>query len=252
MYGLRFFMEQIIRKFVLIVAGGAGNRMNTDLPKQFLKLNNIPILVHTLKQFYDAQPHAEFILVLPKKDLTIWENICLELDENQVLENAFKIFVSTIKVVIGGSTRFQSVKNGLDSIAFSDGIIAIHDGVRPFIRPKIINQSFEVAQQKGCAIVAVTPKDSIRIVGDKGKNIAQNRSSIRLVQTPQTFDLRKLKLAYQTEEKDFFTDDASVFEYNQNEIYLIEGDYQNIKITTPEDLAIGQWILDHRKNAETT
>lgn len=223
--------------FAIIVAGGSGSRMKSDVPKQFLRLNGKPILQHTIERFLAVQGvgfHPEstekstslqLILVLPARDLLTWEGLCEQHD-----------FHPTIQLVAGGSTRFQSVRNGLNAIDASAGLVAVHDGVRPFVSPDIIRTSFETAALTGSAVTCVPVKDSVRVVGADGDSQAVDRSQYRLVQTPQTFELNSFRQAFQADEQPFFTDCASVMEYAGYPITLINGSYENIKITTPEDL----------------
>lgn len=211
--------------FAIIVAGGSGSRMKSDIPKQFLLLNGKPILQHTIERFLEVVPASQLILVLPSGDWSIWETLCNEHN-----------FHPPIQTVNGGATRFQSVRNGLQAIGASEGLVAVHDGVRPFISPEIIQASFETAVRTGSAVTCVPVKDSVRVVGADGISQAVDRRQYRLVQTPQTFQLTAFRQAFKTEEQVFFTDCASVMEYAGFPITLIEGSYENIKITTPEDL----------------
>jgi 2-C-methyl-D-erythritol 4-phosphate cytidylyltransferase len=218
-------------KYALIVAGGSGSRMNSELPKQFIPIGGIPILIHTLKRFIDYSSDIRIILVLPENEIANWEVI------------ASKYFLKNpLEIVSGGSSRYQSVKNGLQFIKEKEALVAIHDGVRPFVNKEIIHESFVKAEIYGNAITAVPLKDSIRIVeGEKSKSA--DRSSFRLIQTPQTFKYSVIKKAYQTPELPSFTDDASVAEFSGEQIRLIDGNYSNIKITTPEDLVVAEGIL---------
>ncbi|MFN8429834.1 MAG: 2-C-methyl-D-erythritol 4-phosphate cytidylyltransferase [Spirosomataceae bacterium] len=218
-------------KYAIIVAGGSGSRMKSEMPKQFLLLGGIPILVRTLQTFLSIE-NLQVILVLPQDSIAYWQNI-----KGDYFTENHKIIT-----VMGGNTRFQSVRNGLNSISDQEGLVAVHDGVRPFISKEIIENSFLVAGQKGSAVVAVDSKDSVRLMKNE-KNRAVDRNTVKLIQTPQTFDLGLLKKAFLTDEKPFFTDDASVVEYFGHEIFLVEGDYRNIKITTPEDILIGETFL---------
>jgi 2-C-methyl-D-erythritol 4-phosphate cytidylyltransferase len=207
----------------IIVAGGSGSRMQSHLPKQFLTVAGQPILMHTIRRFYAYNPEIELVVVLPQDQLTFWEELCAQ--------HAFEI---QHQVVAGGSTRFQSVKNGL-AAALQKGVVAVHDGVRPFVSEQIIAEAFHVARQKGNAVVSVALKDSIREV--QGEiNKAVDRSRFRLIQTPQCFQVELLQKAYALPEETTFTDDASVVEKLGEQINLTEGSYENIKITTPEDL----------------
>lgn len=222
--------------FAIIVAGGSGSRMKSDVPKQFLLLNGKPILQHTIEQFLAVQlagpapaKHAEsihIILVLPARERSIWQRLCNEHD-----------FHPPIQTIDGGSSRFQSVRNGLNAIQAPHGLVAVHDGVRPFVSPEIIRNSYATAARVGSAITCVPVKDSVRVVGADGVSQAVDRSQYRLIQTPQTFQLDWFRRAFQTEEQPFFTDCASVMEYAGFPITLIDGAYENIKITTPDDLS---------------
>ena len=154
-----------------------------------------------------------------------------------------KHFFINHSVVAGGKTRFESVKNGLNSIQETEGLVAIHDGVRPIITEEIIRQAFKESEQHGNAIVSIALKDSIREVNHIS-NEAKDRSNYRLIQTPQTFQLQLIKKAFEVSYQPSFTDDASVFEHAGNSIHLIEGNYKNIKITTPEDLVVAESFLE--------
>ena len=211
--------------FAIIVAGGSGSRMQSDVPKQFLLLSGKPILQHTLERFLSVTPTPQLILVLPARDRRIWETLCQQHD-----------FQVTVQIVDGGATRFQSVRNGLSAIHSPDGLVAVHDGVRPFVTPEIIRNSYETAARTGSAVTCVLVKDSVRQVSPDGSSMALDRSLLRLIQTPQTFELGRFRQAFQTNEQPFFTDCASVMEHAGFPVTLIDGSYENIKITTPEDL----------------
>lgn len=219
-----------MKKYAIIVAGGTGKRMGESLPKQFLKLGGTPILIHTLQAFQAADPEIELILTLPQEEIQFWDE--LNIWHQNYLEH---------KVVPGGETRFHSVKNALEHVG--EGLVAVHDGVRPFVSAKTINHSFEQAKVNKAVVTAVLMKDSVRQLDEKGNSKNIDRSSLRLVQTPQTFDLDLLKSAYNTDYKSSFTDDASVVEAYGHKITLIDGEYQNIKITTPEDLIVAEALL---------
>jgi 2-C-methyl-D-erythritol 4-phosphate cytidylyltransferase len=211
--------------FAIIVAGGSGSRMKSAVPKQFLLLNGKPILQHTIERFLSVQLPIQIILVLPARDQFIWQTLC---DQHN--------FHPAIQTVNGGTSRFQSVRNGLNSIQEETGLVAVHDGVRPFISTEIIKNSFETAARTGSAVTCVPVKDSVRVVGSDGISQSVDRSQYRLVQTPQTFQLKAFRQAFKSEEQPFFTDCASVMEFSGFPITLIEGSYENIKITTPDDL----------------
>ena len=217
-----------IKKYAIIVAGGSGSRMKSDIPKQFIEVGGLPILMHTLKRFKQADSEIDLILVLPESQFEYWNELCL------------KYPTVPHQLVKGGITRFQSGFNGLQVIE-DEGLVAIHDGVRPFVSVDIINESFKIAAEKGTAVVSVPSKDSVRVNGQ-----AIDRSTVRLIQTPQTFQISLIKKAFETEELSTFTDDASVAEHAGFEINLIEGNYENIKITTPEDLLWATVILSKK------
>ncbi len=215
-----------MQKFALIVAGGSGQRMQSDTPKQFLPLNNLPVLMHTLRafDFDDIQVH----LALPKHQIQHWQELVEQYD-----------FDVPHQVFPGGETRFHTVQNGLQNLSADDGLVAIHDGVRPMISREIIRQSFAIAQEMGNAITAVPLKDSIRqINGDHSS--ALERGQFRLIQTPQTFQLPIIQKAFEQPYQPGFTDDASVLEAAGHHIHLIAGDYRNLKITTPEDMIVAE------------
>lgn len=210
--------------FAIIVAGGSGSRMQSDVPKQFLLLRGKPILQRTIEQFL-AVPEVRIILVLPARERATWSALRNQHD-----------FHPDIQVVDGGASRFQSVRNGLGAIDAPTGLVAVHDGVRPYVTPDIIRRSYDMAARAGSAVTCVPAKDSIRILNTDGTSRAIDRATVRLVQTPQTFRLDWFRQAFAVDEQLHFTDCASVLEYAGFPISLIEGAYENIKITTPDDL----------------
>ena len=224
-----------MNKAAILVAGGKGMRMGTSLPKQYLPLAGKPVLMHTLEKFFSADPSLLLILVLPKEDFEYWDSLCVS-----------HAFVLPHQLVPGGESRFQSVKNGLMALPFQEGLVAIHDGVRPFVSEKVIQNSFELAAEKGSAIPVVALKDSLRKVETSGESSFQDRAHFRLVQTPQTFQLKPLLQAFAVEELAIFTDDATVYEHQGWKISLIEGNPENIKLTTPEDLAFAEYLVASR------
>ncbi|MCH7399796.1 2-C-methyl-D-erythritol 4-phosphate cytidylyltransferase [Belliella sp. DSM 107340] len=222
-----------MKKFAIIVAGGSGTRMGAPMPKQYLEIGGKPILMHTLERFFLADPDSELILVIPKNDFLLWEQLCQRHD-----------FQIDHRLVGGGNSRFQSVKNGLGSIKEEDGLVAIHDGVRPFVEVDVILNSYEEAARRGSAVAVVALKDSIRKLTDDGKSVYQERQYFRLVQTPQTFQLKKIMKAFDVSELHTFTDDATVYEHQGWQVTLIAGNLENIKITTPEDMRYAEYLLN--------
>jgi 2-C-methyl-D-erythritol 4-phosphate cytidylyltransferase len=218
-------------KYAIIVAGGSGTRMNNDLPKQFILIAGKPLLMHTIECFNKYSTDIHIILVLPSHQIDTWNRLCREFN-----------FKFELKIIAGGSTRFESVRNGLNSINELNGLVAIHDGVRPFIPYSIIEESFQAAEKYGSGITSIPLKDSIRFVNGE-KNRSEDRKKFRLMQTPQTFDLSLIKKAYQLANDINFTDDATVIENSGSVVHLIEGSYDNIKITTPEDLYLAEGII---------
>lgn len=220
-----------MKKYAVIVAGGSGSRMNSDIPKQFLLLEGKPVLMHTINNFSQADNSITIRLVLPKDQIEVWSSLCLQYN--------FRI---EHEVIAGGITRFDSVKNGLKGID-AESLVAIHDGVRPLISKSIILESYKIAKERGSAIAAVNLKESIR-KKVSGSTVSKNRKDYLLIQTPQTFHSRLIIAAYaNAKDGTLFTDDASVFEANGGKVEVIDGDYKNIKITTPEDLNIAQALL---------
>ena len=224
-----------MKKSVIIVAGGKGNRFKSELPKQFIKLDNKPILMHTIKAFYDFEQTIEIIVVLPEDQIDFWKELCLK----------YKFEIEH-KVVSGGETRFHSVKNGLAKIA-SSGVVGIHDGVRPLVDRQTIRNCYTIAKQRGNAIPVLALVDSVREINEVGENKMVDRTKYKLIQTPQVFKSELILAAFSQEYHNSFTDDASVLEaYNGSAIHLVEGNRQNIKITTPEDLIYAKVILKNR------
>lgn len=224
-----------MNKFAVIVAGGSGTRMGAPISKQYLEIGGKPILMHTLEVFFKTLSDINLILVIPEKDFGFWGDLCSQYQ--------FDIPHAVIK---GGNSRFQSVKNGLDSIFHAEGIVAIHDGVRPFVSSQVILESFDVAEKSGSAIAVVALKDSLRKLTDDGKSFFQERQNFRLVQTPQTFLLSKIKKAFDVTELYHFTDDATVYEHQGWQVELISGNPENIKITSPDDMVYADFLVKKR------
>lgn len=214
----------------MIVAGGKGLRMGASIPKQFLPVNGLPILMLTIKRFREYDGSLRIILVLPKEQHEYWNELCKNYH-----------FTDAYAVVEGGETRFHSVRNGLAAIPDdTQGVVGIHDGVRPFPSVEVIRACYETARTAKAVIPVVPVVETVRhiVAGEKTETV--DRADYRLVQTPQTFDIQMLKQAYAQPYRDCFTDDASVVESAGHEVTLIEGNRENIKITTPFDLRIAR------------
>lgn len=224
-----------MEQFVVIVAGGIGKRMGAEIPKQFLELAGRPVLMHTIERFKAYNEAIEIITVLPENQLRFW----IELQK----KHTFSVVHTLVK---GGSNRFQSVKNGLKFVN-SDGLVAIHDGVRPFVSIDTITRCFETAGKLGNAIPAISPTESLRIIKDDN-SFPVSRFDVKQIQTPQVFRTELIKKAYRQEYSKEFTDDATVLEKMGEKINLIEGNRENIKITNPEDLIISSALIPVMKS----
>jgi 2-C-methyl-D-erythritol 4-phosphate cytidylyltransferase len=216
--------------YAVIVAGGSGKRMGAEIPKQFLELAGKPVLMHTIERFKSFNEAIEIITVLPENQIRHW----IELQKKY----SFTIPQTLVK---GGSARFFSVRNGLKFVNVP-GLVAIHDGVRPFVSIDTIKRCFETAEKSGNAIPVVSPADSLRILTNQ-VNQPVNRLHIKQIQTPQVFNAGLIKKAYLQEYSIEFTDDATVLEKTGEKIILVEGNRENIKITNPEDLLISNALL---------
>lgn len=219
-----------MKNTTIIVAGGKGERMNADIPKQFLEIQGKPILMHTLEVFNRFDADMQLILVLPALQIEFWLELCKKY-----------AFTLPHDIVEGGQTRFHSVKNGLQATK-SNGLIAVHDGVRPLVNAGTISRCFTVAEKLGAVIPVIDMVDSVRQVTESG-NQSVDRTAYKLVQTPQVFDAELLRKAYKQEFSPLFTDDASVVEALGTKIHLVEGNRENIKITTEFDLKLAETIF---------
>lgn len=222
------------KSYAIIVAGGSGTRMQAIVPKQFLLLNGRPVLMYTIEAFYQSSYHPQIILALHPNFHTYWHELC---QEHQ--------FTIPHQLVNGGETRFHSVKKGLELVE-DNSLVAVQDAVRPLTSTAIIDAAYSWANEHGNAVTAVKSRDSVRSVRN-GYSESLLRDEIYLVQTPQTFQSGLLKKAYLQPFNDSFTDDASVVEKDGIAIHLTEGDYRNIKITYPEDIAIAELLLKQRE-----
>ncbi len=223
-----------MKRYVIIVAGGQGIRMQGALPKQFLSLNGIPVLMHTIAAF--QHPNMEVILVMSKDYIRYWEELCSSYN--------FKI---DYRIVSGGKSRAESVKNGLEVIN-EEGLVAIHDAVRPFVSSDMIERLYCEAEAHDSAIPVIDVKDTLREVNGNGESITVPRSSYRAVQTPQVFKVSKLKTAFAKTDFANFTDEASLYESTGNKVFLVEGEESNFKITVPFDLVIAEVLLKSKKS----
>lgn len=217
-------------EYVLIVAGGKGLRMGTDIPKQFLPVGGKPVLMRTLEAFYTYSQDIQIILVLPHDQQDYWKELCEEYH-----------FTIPHRIADGGETRFHSVRNGLELVDGS-GLVAVHDGVRPFVSQEVIARCYELAAAELAVVPVVKVVETVRQLTDAG-SMTVNRDDYRLVQTPQVFDAEVLKQAYSMPYTPAFTDDASVVEAWGVPVTLTEGNRENIKITTPFDLKVAAALL---------
>ena len=220
----------MMKQYVIIVAGGKGLRMGGDLPKQFIPLAGKPVLMRTLENFFSFSPDIDIILVLPHDHQEYWRNLCGEYG-----------FGVPHRIVDGGATRFHSVRNGLALVEEADdAVVAVHDGVRPFVSHDVIARCFDMAAG-GRAVGPVTGVvETVRRMKQDGTSVTVPRGEYRLVQTPQVFPSRMIKKAYTADYIDSFTDDASVVEAMDIDVELAEGNRENIKITTPFDMVVAE------------
>ena len=218
--------------YIIIVAGGKGLRMGSDIPKQFLPIGGKPVLMRTLERFREYSPTLQIILVLPKAQQEYWKELCQKHN-----------FTVAYQLADGGETRFHSVQHGLALIPDNaEGVVGVHDGVRPFPSIEVIRNCYETAREKKAVIPVIPVVETVRhLKGETSETVPRN--DYRLVQTPQTFDIQLLKAANRQPYNDGFTDDASVVESYGHAITLVEGNRENIKITTPYDLKIAEVLI---------
>ena len=214
----------------LIVAGGSGTRMGADVPKQFLNVAGKPMLMHTISKMHEALPEASLTLVLPESQISFWNELCQK--------HSFQV---EHQVTAGGSTRTESVRNGLNAIQGEDGVVGIHDGVRPCFSTKMIQRCFSMAAEKGNAIPAIEVIPSLRKV-DGDESEAVDRAQFKAVQTPQCFKLSEIRDAYE-QSNTAYSDDASLMESLGHRMNLVEGDQNNIKITYPLDVKLAEMLI---------
>ncbi len=223
-----------MKKSVIIVAGGSGTRMGGELPKQFMLLGKRPVLMWAISCFINYDPAISMVVVLPESQIKLWNGLCIQYG-----------FDYPHQVVIGGETRFHSVKNGLDALENSD-LVAVHDGVRPLVSLSTIEKCFNQAAQTGAAIPVLPVNETLR-TGSMVKSRTIDRSNFYTVQTPQVFQMAILKKAYTQEWNATFTDDASVVEKKGYQVVMVPGDRENLKVTHPEDLVVANAYLKRKK-----
>lgn len=224
------------KHYAIIVAGGKGLRMQQDLPKQFLLLQGLPILMHTLYAFQKSKHQPQILLVLPEGQLDYWQQLCEK--------HHFKV---PHQIITGGKERFFSVKNALDHIQAKNFIVAIHDGVRPLILAEQIDLLYEEASKQGAAIPYIQATESVRLRISEKEVKPFNREAVYLMQTPQVFDGEKLKKAYDCDYRQAFTDDASVWETLDEPLSYVPGWSRNIKITKAEDLKLAAYFMQEER-----
>ncbi len=224
-----------MKKYLIVVAGGKGLRMGGEMPKQFQLIGDKPVLMVTLERLHAIDPAMQLILVLPEAHFELWAELCKGYEFNVPL-----------LLAAGGSTRFHSVQNGLAQVDDADeALVGVHDGVRPFVSPRVVEDCFREAWIHGAAIPMIEVQDSLRhIVGGNGVTEVVPRDRYRLVQTPQVFKLSVLRRAYEQRFVESFTDDASVVESAGMQVVAVEGNRENIKLTTPFDLMVAKTLME--------
>lgn len=220
-----------MKKYAIIVAGGKGLRMGGELPKQFIPVEGRPVLMRTLDAFYACENSIQIILVLPRDHQPYWQELCREYQ-----------FTVPHRIADGGATRFHSVQNGLALVDEADALVAVHDGVRPFVSYEVIERCYQEAALHGAVVPVIPVVETVRHLLPEGSETV-NRDAYRLVQTPQTFSVSLLRRAYEQPFCDAFTDDASVVEALGHVVHLVEGNRENIKLTTPFDLVVAQALV---------
>jgi 2-C-methyl-D-erythritol 4-phosphate cytidylyltransferase len=222
-----------MERYAVIVAGGKGLRMGGEIPKQFLPIGGKPVLMRTIDVFRQVYPDIRIILVLPASQQEYWQQLCREY-----------AFDAPLRIADGGETRFHSVSNGLRLIPDdAEGVVGIHDGVRPFVSAETIRRCYDEAASCGAVVPVVSVVETVRQLREDGSSITVPRDEYKLVQTPQTFRISLLKEAYRQPYTPFFTDDASVAEALGMSVRLVEGNRENIKITTPADIRFVNGLL---------
>ncbi len=224
-------MQKDLKKYVIIVAGGIGKRMDSPIPKQFILLGGLPLIMYTINRFREYDSGIKIVVVLPEPEIGRWNSLCRQYS-----------FKPEHIVTGGGERRYFSVKNGLQYVN-EESLVAVHDGVRPLVSTGTIKRCFDMAALKGNAVPVIEPSESVREVDVKGINRRLDREKIRLVQTPQVFRSDLLLRAYNSKYSPSYTDDATVVEQLGVNINLVPGNRENIKITTPKDMVIAEAII---------
>ncbi len=220
-----------MKRSVIIVAGGKGSRMGSETPKQFLLLKGKPVLMHTIEVFHAFDKNMKIIVLLPVDQMTYWKQLCVEYD-----------FAIPHQTAEGGATRFHSVRNGL-ALLDDEGLIGVHDGVRPLVSPDVIEACYRAAEWKQAIIPVTDIVETVRLVEGEDQSKTVPRDQYKLVQTPQVFAAGLLKKAYEQSYSPAFTDDASVVEASGHPVYMVKGNRENIKLTTPFDLKVAESLL---------
>jgi 2-C-methyl-D-erythritol 4-phosphate cytidylyltransferase len=230
-YIINFINKMSVREYILIVAGGSGKRIKSNIPKQFIEVNNKPLIIYTIEKFYSYNPYIGMCIVVHK-------------DYLQHLNDLLKKYFPDKPIItaIGGDTRFNSVKKGLERIETDNTVVGIHDAARPMVSVDTIKRCFEAASQKGNAIPVINVNESLRII-ENNTNKSVNRNNYKIVQTPQCFNAAAIKKAFDQDYSSLFTDDASVLERTGEKIFLVEGNIENIKITHETDLILAKHLL---------
>ena len=224
-----------MKKYIIVVAGGKGLRMGGEVPKQFQVIGNKPVLMVTLERLHAIDPAMQLVLVLPAEQFDLWKEMCRQYE-----------FAVPLLLTQGGATRFHSVQNGLAQVDdIDEALVGVHDGVRPFVSQRVIDDCFREAWIHGAAIPMIDLQDSLRhIVGADGVTEVVPRARYRLVQTPQVFKLSVLRKAYEQRFVETFTDDASVVEASGKDVVAVEGNRENIKLTTPFDMLVARTLME--------
>lgn len=222
-----------MKKYIIVVAGGKGLRMGGDIPKQFLPIKGKPVLMRTLEAFHAYDEQMELILVLPVDHQSYWKSLCEEYQ-----------FTLPYRLANGGETRFHSVQNGLALVEDESGVVGVHDGVRPFVAPSVIDACYTRAASGKAVVPVIDVVETVRHLVGEDESETVPRGDYKLVQTPQVFPVAMLKKAYQQPYTSHFTDDASVVEVMGEKVSLVSGNRENIKLTTPFDLKVAEALID--------